>query len=369
MTDLASAMVIAAGVVFVLLIAMAVLAVGLSWYYLKRDKRRHLRRQALREALFARLDQADPALDAWIAELPPEDRDLLGELALTYLRTIEGSDREPFLALARSLWLGESAIDEYEQADRHRRVRALSTLALTDHPLSTLELPELDDDPRVRECAARLLYERRAEIDDANRRATTLLIGDGTEPLSIYGLETLATVNAGQASPLFDLAAESATRWHPDVVVQVCSVLEHVEQVQADVSLAWLYPYLEAESATLRAAAIRAFKPHGWREDVRARIDIGELVTDAEPVVRKATYETLAAWGDDTARDQLTWAVIDEMDPRAQLRAIRGLLSIGADPVTDSPGWPADAWAWIDAELEVSDRRALTYSQRQEVGP
>ena len=369
MIDLVSAAAIAAVGVFTILVAMAGVSVGLSWYHLRRDHRRHRRRDALREALFDRLDRDDPALDVWVADRSPEERDLLSELALTYLRSIEGSDREPFLELAWALWLGETALEAYQQDERLHQIRGLSTLALTDHPLDDLDLPAPDDDPRIRECAARLLHERRDEIDDASRRATALLVGDGSEPLSIYGLETLATVNASGATPLLNLAEAAAATWTTDLVIQVCRVLEHTDQVDVDAPIAWLYPYLTADSPTLRAAAIRAFKPHGWRDDVRDHIDLQRLLADEDPQVRTAAYETLAYWGDASAREHLTWAIIDEDHPRAQLRAIRGLLSIGADPVEDSPGWPAEAWAWIDAELEVSDRRALAHSRRQEVGP
>lgn len=359
MIDPVAAGVVAAVVVFAAYVAMTVGATALTWYHRRRTRRRDHRRDALRAALFDRVDREDPALDDWIAGLAGEDRDLLADVVVGYLRTIRGADRGPYLAAAEALWLGERAEAALDAADPLDRVEALSTLAVLAYPIDIDAVEAAAVDRRTRECAARLVLERRDEIDHHRHRGTRLLIGDGDEPLSVYGLGTLESLTTGRESPLLALADAQSERWHPDLLVQVCRVVEHAEQLDPDAPLDWLFPLLEADDPAVRAAATRAFTHLGHRRDLRRRIPINALLADESPRVRRATYETLAYWGDAVARDRLTWSVISEDDPRAQLVAIRGLLSMGADPDRDSPGWPTEAWAWIDAELAVSDRRRL----------
>lgn len=358
------------GIILIVLLGMGLLATTLAWYHHRRDRHRRRRRNELRQALFHRLDLDDPNLDDWIAGMSATDRELLADIVLSYLRQLEGSARRPYLDAAEALWLGEAAMDDLDAEEPLDRVRALTTLSLLAHPIDRERLVDTANrDPRTAECAARLLYERRDEFGDARRLGTSLLVGDGSDPLSIYGLETLAALNTGGHSPLLELADEAADGWDRDLLVQVLSVIEHIDQIDPEAPIAWLEPYLTDDEPTVRAGAIRALKPQGWRESLRERIDLQALVDDPDPAVRRATYETLTYWGDASARELLTWAIVEEDDPRDQLVAIRGLLSMGAEPAIDSPGWPADAWSWIDAELAVADRRRLPADGTTEVGP
>jgi hypothetical protein len=355
--------IIASGL-FVVFIVLSVLAIGISAWKRRGDTIRARSRETVRQELFEHQERANPEWDQWIDSLSATERESLIAVLDRYLRVLEGEQRETFLDVATALGLGERSDAALEHSAVVPRLRALATLAMLEYPISVDRLFETcSDTQRTREAAARLLYERRDEYENAAAVGSKLIIWDGNEPMTIYGLETLAELNTGTETPLLHQAADAVSAWKQSVVIQVCFVLEHTEQIDPDAPIEWVFPLLEHESPTVRTAAVRAFKQQGWRETVRTRLDLRSLITDNAPNVRQATYEVLTYWGDEQAREYLEWATVTEADERCQLVAVRGLLSLETprEGFSDQIGL-RKAWNWVEAELAVSDRQRIRTS-------
>lgn len=352
---------------FTLFVLIALSTVGISGLKRRSDRIESRSRETVRNELFRRQAQVDPDWDRWIDSLSKTEREALKSVLERYLRLVEGSQRDTFLEVADVLDLGSRADAILDRSDIVPRLQALSTLSHLEYSVSKDRLFRTCSDAKeTREAAARLLYERRGAYENAAEYGTRLLLWEGREPLSVYGLETLAVLNTGSNTPLLHEANEHVTTWSESTVVQVCLVLEHIEQIEADAPVEWLFPLLEHDEPSVRSAAIKAFKQHGWRSDVRDRTDVRSLIADDDPGVRQATYEVLTYWGDAEAREQLEWATITEDDERSQLVAVRGLVSLGTDQRDGQDAWPAGAWQWILAELEIRDHPSDFYSPKTE---
>jgi hypothetical protein len=352
---------VAAGGLFVIFAALSVLAIGISAWKRRLDTITARSRETVRQKLFEQQERSDPEWERWIESLSATERDRLVSVLDRYLRVVEGEQRETFLNVAAALDLGERSDAALERAAVVPRLRALATLAMLEYPLSVDRLLETcSDTQRTREAAARLLYERRDEYENAAEVGSELILWDGEEPMTVYGLETLAGLNTGAATPVLHQASDAVATWEQSIIIQVCFVLEQTEQIDPDAPIDWLFPLLEHESRTVRTAAVRAFKQQGWRDAVRTRLDLRSLITDNAPNVRQATYEVLAYWGDEQAREYLEWATVTEADERCQLVAVRGLLSLDTprEGFSDQTGL-RKAWRWVEAELTVSDRQRI----------
>ncbi|SDY71373.1 HEAT repeat domain-containing protein [Halopenitus persicus] len=355
--------IIASGL-FIVFIVLSLLAIGFSVWKRREDTIKARSRDTVRQKLFEQQERANPEWTQWVDSLSATERENLIAVLDRYLRVVEGEQRETFLDVAAALGLGERSDAALEQSAVVPRLRALATLAMLDYPISVDRLFETcSDTQRTREAAGRLLYERRDEYENAARLGSELILWDGNHPMTIYGLETLAELNTGTETPLLYQAMDSISVWKESVVIQVCFVLEHTEQIDPDAPIGWLFPLLEHESSTVRTAAVRAFKQQGWRDTVRNRLDLRSLITDNAPNVRQATYEVLTYWGDEQAREYLEWATITEADERCQLVAIRGLLALETprEGFSDQIGL-RKAWHWVEAEIAVSDRQRIRTS-------
>lgn len=341
-------------------VTLAVVTVGIAVRRRRRDRQRTEVRSQIRRELFERRDSDDPRWKEWTTGLSTAEREELAAVLERYLRTVAGSEARFFRSLAETLEMGVEADRTLDRDTVIPRQRALARLTVLDYPLTEARLLETClDDPQVREATARLLAQRRDEFEKPRELGTAMLIWDGQEPLTAEGLQTLYDLNDGNPLPLLSQGFWSGHQWQPTVLAQVCTVLGHCHGTVRAERFEWVFERFDHDSPVVRAAAIRVFRGTGWRGDVRERLPFRQLVTDEDPRVRRATYEVLTYWGDDRARELLEWAVIDEDDPRTQLIAVRGLVSMEADPLRDQPGWPTESWDWVRAELEAGQRGAM----------
>lgn len=369
MTTLESLLVVLGGVLGVAFVGLGTVTVAISFRGRRRDRHRAKGREGVRTAMITQVYSGDSDWKPWLETLSGRERGELESVLERYLRTVRGNDRERFLELAATVDLGRRAEEALESDGRARRLRALATLALVDHPVDADRLFETcAGDRRTREAGARVFYERRDAYDSPDEWGTKLLLAEPGEPLTIHGMETLFALNSGLGTPVLSMANEGADEWSEALLVQVCRVLEFCQVTGPDSALAWLVPLFEHEEPAVRASAVRVLKRHGWRDSFREEVPYRELITDDSPEVRRAVYETLAYWGDEEAHRLLEWVVVDEADPRCQLVAIRGLISVGADPETSHPGWPARAWRWVETEVAVDDTKQLASSVEQAGG-
>lgn len=344
-----------------LFLVLSMTAVATSVRKRRADRRRRATRDRVRNSLFSRAAQDDPDWDAWIATLSKTEKTELADVIEQYLRTLRGSERETFLAVASALGMGKKANERLDHPSVITRLQALARLSVLDYPIDEKRL--LDTclgNHRTRESAARLLYERRDEFAKADALGTVLLIWGGQEPMGIRGLETLYDFNNHDPDTLFSQGFWGLQHWQDTVIVQVCTVLQACRIRRIEPAHDWVFSLLDHSKPQLRAAAIRAVRNAGYRDDVRDRIPFTQLVTDTSPAVRRSTYQVLANWGDSRSYGLLEWAVIDEQDERAQLLAIHALASLEGEPNADQPGWPDAAWAWVRAERAIQGDQPLT---------
>lgn len=351
----------AGGAIVTLFLLLSMAAIATSVRERRRDRKRVAARERVRSSLFGRAAQDEPDWESWIADLSATERTQVADIIEHYLRTLRGSGQESFLAVARAMDMGAAADEHLDDSSILNRLRALARLTVLDYPIDEQRLLATSlEHRRTREAAARLLYERREEFANPEALGTALLLWDGQQSMGIRGLETLHDLNSTDPFALFSQGFWGVHRWRPTVLVQVCTVLQACRIRRVGPIHEWVFTLFDHWNPRLRAAAIRAVKSAGHRDDVRSRIPFTQLITDEDPRVRRSTYQVLAAWGDTRAKGLLEWAVIDEEDERAQLVAIRALASLESEPDAEQPGWPDAAWDWVRAERAVYGTRPLT---------
>lgn len=346
-----------ASLVLAAFLVVGTTTVGLSYYKQRAETHRQHARQRVRAQLFDNQRAENPNWGTWITGLSGLERRELEDLLEQYLRMLDGSERQLYHDLALAVGMGDRAAAQLDRSATVPRLRALARLSLLSYPLDRQRLFETClDTRRTREAAARLVAERPAEFDNPGTVGTVLLLWEADRSLTPYGQETLYDLTNGRPAPLLIRAQRDVTEWSPELLGAVCSVLEHSHPSGTDHQFEWVFPLFEADNPRVRAAAIKVFKRHGWRHQLRSRIPFRQLVTDEAPYVRRTTYQVLTYWGDERARQLLEWAVIDEDDPRCQLTAVRALAVLDANPTTTHRAWPTASWQWVRAELAVAEQ-------------
>lgn len=326
------------------LVGIGLVTYGLAVQRARRDELRADARRRVRGELFDRLGREEPGWGAWTERLSHRERRELRELLDGLLRNLHGRERARLVDLGLTLGIGERARADLGAERIHVRLRALAWLALLEEPVEEERLFETcAGDPRTRAAAARLLYV--CDHPRAGEFGTSLLVWEGSRPLSVFGLDTLYVLNRAGSTPLLYRGSTAAGDWDPALLVQVCTVLRDCPSTDAPTeAFDWLRALLAHESPTVRKAAIGAFAGRGWRPALRERIDAEALVADSDPGVREAAYGLLAAWGDGPATALLERAARGEENDRCRLVAVRALYENGVD------AGDGRTWAWVRAE-------------------
>ena len=349
-------------------VGLAAVTMGRSVGGRRSDRIREEARARVRGQLLERIETGRTDWDRWIAQLEYIERRELQAVLERYLRLVRGSQREVFQEVAAALELGERADAALDSDDEVARLQAIATLTVLSDPIGLDRLLETcTGDRDSREAAARLLYERREEFEAPAEWGTRLLLWEGDEPLTVWGLQTLAALNSHGSTPLLAQAGSYAPSMRRALLIQVCRVLSQCQTVEEPAAFEWLSELLEHEEPAVREAAVRAFTRQGWRRELRDLFEPAARIGDPDPRVRRATYEVLTTWGDRRSREMLEWAVVGEPDRHCQLAAIRGLVALEPEADRDQPGWPSETWAWVRADLEATEGNAFRPPERVEV--
>jgi len=308
-----------------LTVSLAVLGFGIVVRAVRTERSQN-RREALkpdiRTAFFARLRSDDPDWDSWVNGLTPAERDVLHDLLDEHLRLLDGSDRDRLQPLTAALGVDQWAIRTLETDDRYAKLTALGWLALLDHPHDPDRIERTcGGDATLRAAGARVMLEQ--EYANAPERGIRLLLGDPTESLTAFGLDTLYELTRSQPDSLIEYAKTRHEDWTSTLLVQVLRVLRTTALMDVDSSLGWIIDQCDHQSPAVRAAAIRALADSGWREELRSRVPVEPLTNDTSPAVRTATYRTLGAWRVPEACERLSRAARKERNPRCRLSAVR----------------------------------------------
>ena len=330
--------------------ALVVITVGTSFIHERHDRHRRNTKRTVRRTILRTLLQSNPHWDELIASFSSQERAAAKIIVRRLLREVSGNEREELLACADELGIGDSAKRDLRSASPVERQIAHAGLALTDQPIIIHQIyRSIGDSPELRESAGRIFYERRHDVPGATEWGTRIVVGDGEHILTAYGLDTLYRLNREDASPLLARGDHGARRWGIDFTVQVLAVLANCQLSVPYREFRWVFELLDHDEPSVRAAAIGVFSGLGWQNDLRSSLPIDRLIDDVSPVVRRATYEVLASWGDEPARERLLAAVEAEIHHRTRLALYRALWDLGVREA-DEPILADDAaWQWTVA--------------------
>jgi hypothetical protein len=327
-----------------LLIAVLGITTAESIYQWRRGRRRERLRGAVEAGIERRLSDPVPAWDNWVRTLSSFERGLVREYLDEMLRGDELSpaERDALCELADALGIPAEAAETIRTGKRHERLQALSWLSLLEiSPEPAVLSKHCTDGSDLRASAARVLYE--ADHEDATEIGTELLLGDGTEMLSMDGLDTLYRLHEDDPTPLLARGAREAGSWRTGLTVQVLRVIQYcsvVSRTASDERTAdewrWVLDATRAAEPSVRAAAVRALAPPKRDGDFRERIPAERLIEDPSRTVRQATYRTLGEWNDDASLRLLARAGRRETDQQSRLLALGELV----DPGYEQSGLP-----------------------------
>ncbi|ELY98247.1 hypothetical protein C482_12032 [Natrialba chahannaoensis JCM 10990] len=345
-------------VIAALTVLVGVLTLSLSVFLFWVDNRRTAARKEIAPAILARLDQGDPEWDDWYRELSPIERFVAREVVASYLRRVRGRERAQLVRFAEDIGLVDHARSLLANPLLFNRLRGLVWLSLLERPVSIERLRATSTShPETRAAAARLLAV--SDVPEASQNGTALLCWSGEDRLSTFGLDTLYQLNNTDATPLLTLTATDGVWWDEGLLVQALVTLGYCQSTQELVQFEWLLPLLKHDSPRVRAATLIALGQHGWRWELRDRIDIEQALTDPEPQVRTAAYDLLSRWGDSKSIDWLQYGVASDPDERSRLAAARLLDRSGASLPEVANEDVVQTIDWVRAE-HAAPRRVTT---------
>ncbi|PSP55201.1 hypothetical protein BRC82_06760 [Halobacteriales archaeon QS_1_67_19] len=265
------------------------------------------------------------------------------------MRQLQGDWRRKLQALATELGFDADRLRKGVTSEQlYETLRTLSWLAPLDRPrVVDAALRTCTWSPRVRTALARVLYEH----DDprATRTGVELLLWDGIEPLSVFGVDTLYHISNRDPSYLLSVAQSDADEWSDALLVQVLQTVRNCETTIDPNAIEWVISYLDRDSPEVRAEALEVIAQYGWSSLLWSQIDPETHLADRSPLVRRAAYRLVGAFGDEAAIDSLAAAVKRDPDDRARLVGVRQLREtdwrIDADLDRSSKFW--QAWRWV----------------------
>lgn len=319
----------AAIVIAIVCLSVAGVTLLISVVRYKLDHRRKTIRRQLLPELFARLGQSDPDWQEWYDDHSRFEQYVVRRVIAQYLRRLRGSERKQLQSFATGVGIDDRAVAQLKSRLLTTQLRGLIWLTLLDRPVPVdlLRTTSLDH-PSTRSGAARLLYT--AGTPDASDDGTALLLWQGDGRLSVFALDTLYRLNRVDASALTSKLVVDGQWWDDELVLQCLIVLAHCPIERRDDLHEWLATLLDHDSPEIRAAALSAYEQQGWQPEIRAQVDVEQVLADPNPSVRIACYELLGRWGDSSSIEWLRYAVVTDPNDRCRLTAARTLVRADA---------------------------------------
>jgi hypothetical protein len=334
------------------------ITLGLTVRYRRRDRRFEAFKSSMSSELFARLNEDDPDWRELADGMSRPERTATLAVAKRLLRQLEGREQRELRAFVAALGLDERKLRQgIESSKLYTVLRTLSWLALLDRPSvvdAALRTCTWTSDVRI--ALARVLHEN----DDPRRTRTgvELLLWNGTEPLSVFGLDTLYRIANADPSYLLSTAESDARAWTDTLLVQVLRTVRHCQATIKPSSIEWVTACLDHASAEVRREALLVLTQFGWSSRLRSAVDIESYFADDSPAVRRAAYRLVGAWDEDGAADALVAAVRNESDDRSRLVGARELRRLGWQLEADASHSPRfrRVWTWVSVQEQFARR-------------
>lgn len=335
-------------------ISLGMVTVGIAIRHHWRDGRIEAARPAIATEIFSRLDEDDPDWDTWTEGLTSPERTVARTLGKQLLRQVHGNEREKLRGLVARVGVSPKRLQrDVESRSTYRTLRALSWLSLLEYPsVVDAALRRCPSHQDVRTATARVLHETGDER--APRTGIRLLVWEGTEPLSVFGLDTLYQIASQEPEYLLSIASDGSDGWNDPVLVQVLTVVRYCQSETDPASLRWVRHCLDHESTAVRAAALATLVEYSWNEQLRNAVSLDDYLTDPEPAVRRVAYQAMRTW-DIQDVESFARRVTDEPDDLARLAGVRALRhrTGGHLPISRTSEAFDRTWRWVDAELGV----------------
>jgi hypothetical protein len=334
--------------VVVSLIGLATLAI--SAYRYRHEKRQRELRPAMTNELFSRLNDDDPDWETWVTGLSNVERDAARSATERLLRQVRGAERHELGRLAAALGVDRERLSQdVESGELYRTLRALTWLALVEYPsVVDRAIERCTGDRAVRTALARVLYEN--NDPRASREGVDLLLGEGAEALSVFGLDTLYRIVHRDPTHFLDLAKEGHEEWSDRMLLQVLLVLRHGRSGVGPASIEWVTDCVDRDPEVL-AEALLLLAEYGWSSRIREAIDLMEFARHPDPEVRRAAYIAFGEWDE---IDSVANSLYEEPDDLARLVGIRVLEAHGRTGLDHTSEAFERTRRWI-----VAERRAV----------
>lgn len=335
----------------VLLFFIGAATVGISVRDYRRDVRIRERRPIMTEELFSRLSDERSDWDTWVTDLSSIEQAAVRSITEQLLRELRGAEHRDLGRLALALGIDQERLrHDVKSQDLYRTLRALSWLALLDYPAVTDEaINHCTWNQATRSALARVLYEN----DDprAGTIGVDLLVEEGTEPLSVFGLDTLYCIVRRNPTYLLDCASTEHETWNDPVLAQVLITLQHCRSGINPASITWVADCLTGDSE-IQTEALLLLGDYGWSSNIRDSVDITEFCLHPDPRVRQAAYTALSEWDTD-GLSSFADMIAKDPDDLARLVGTRVLCSQGYAEIDNPPTQFTRTRRWVTAQSNL----------------
>lgn len=302
-------------IVGILLVLLIIGTLGKSYLELRRDRNYTAVRRSVRQEFYQQLVDSDPEWDSLVASLSDVERRVLIEELARSTELLKGEKTAELSRLAESLKLRDDAKSAIESNSGYQRLWGLKLFIKFDwtaDPEWLLSATSAHRDER--EAAIRVL----ANSPDRVTQLAGVEMALGFNGLSVYGMNALYLLVRDDPTPLLQ-QLDSQDITHSTLLAQLLRVLEQSDTFTGEGPMDGVLECLDHESIAVRQSACAALADHGWRPDVRDKVDlmISNLFDDPSTAVRISAYEMLGSWGDTAARAKLARAAESETDSRA----------------------------------------------------
>lgn len=329
-------------------VVIGAVTVGISIRQHRRDVHIREERPTMTAELFSQLSNDETDWEAWVTELSTVEQAAARSTIERLIRQLHGTERRNLERLAFALGVNQKKLQQdIKSHNRYRTLRALSWLAFVEYPsVVDCALKHCTWDRAVRSALARVLHE--TSDPRASRTGVNILIGEGTEPLSVFGLDTLYRIIQRDPLHLLNRARTEHSDWSDSVLRQVLIALRHCYSGMNPASIEWVSDCLDRDPE-VQVEVLLLLGEYGWSSSFRDKVNITEFCLHPNPVIRQAAYSALGVWGGDELQSAVE-LVTEEPDDLARLVGVRSLHSHDYDEIDTASDQFTRTRQWVLAQ-------------------